>query len=67
VSEDDRYLIIHVDEGTKPQNLVFYQDLKAAPGKTIEINRTFDAEYRFLGSRGSKLFFGVRMPRPRSA
>jgi prolyl oligopeptidase len=57
VSEDGRYLIIHVDEGTKPQNLVFYQDLKAAPGKTIEINRTFDAEYRFLDNRGSKLFF----------
>ena len=57
LSENGRYLIIHVTEGTKPQNLVFYQDLQTAPGKTIEINKTFDAEYRFLDNRGTKFYF----------
>jgi prolyl oligopeptidase len=56
-SDNGRYLIIHVSEGTRPENLIFYRELGRPGAKTIELINKFEAVYKFLGNRGSKFYF----------
>ena len=65
VSDDGAYLLIAVAEGTKPQNLVFYRDLKSGSDKFIELINKFEAQYRFLGNRGPVLYFDTTASAPR--
>jgi prolyl oligopeptidase len=57
VSDDGRYLIIEVSEGTKPENLVFYQQLNGGSGRTVELIRDFTAMYDFIGNKGTRFYF----------
>ena len=61
VSEDGRYLIISVWEGTDPKNRVFYRDLQDANGPVIELLNDFDAEYSFLGNEGPVFWFKTNL------
>lgn len=65
VTEDGGYLIIEVHEGTRPENLVFYRTLKEPNAKTIELSRTFDAQYQFLANEGAKFYFETTDNAPR--
>ncbi|MFM7321963.1 MAG: prolyl oligopeptidase family serine peptidase [Armatimonadota bacterium] len=57
VSDDGRYLVISVGRGTAPANMVYVQNL-ARPGSPIEpVVDRLESEYRFLGNKGSVLFF----------
>ena len=66
VTEDGRYLVITVWKGTSPKNRVYVQDLRrrrvTAPTPLID---SFDAEYRFLGNRGTTFFFFSDKDAPR--
>jgi prolyl oligopeptidase len=55
VTDDGRYLIIHVYEGTN-HNLVFYRDLQSKSG-VVELVSTFEANYQFIGSDGPTFWF----------
>ncbi|CAN5701473.1 prolyl oligopeptidase family serine peptidase [soil metagenome] len=57
VSEDGRYLIIHVSHGTHPENGIFYQDLQSGNAQVIELINTFDARYQFIGNDHSLFYF----------
>lgn len=57
VTEDGKYLVISVWEGTNPTNRVFYQDLTAKATKTIELLPTPDASYGFIGNIGTRFYF----------
>ena len=57
VSEDGRYLIIHVWRGTDPKNLLFYQDLKAKDAKVVELVKDFEASYSFIGNDDAVFYF----------
>ena len=61
VSEDGRYLIISVWEGTDPRNRVFYRDLQDADGEVVELLNDFDAEYAFLGNEGPVFWFKTNL------
>jgi len=52
VTEDGRYLIIHVWRGTDPENQLFYKDLAQADSPVVELLSGFDAEYSFVGNDG---------------
>ncbi|MCC6368143.1 MAG: S9 family peptidase [Bryobacterales bacterium] len=56
-SEDGRYLLILVSEGTAVENMVFYQDLRAGNGKTVELIRDFSGMFSPLGNRGTEFYF----------
>ncbi len=56
VTEDGKYLIITVWRGTEQKNLIFYQDLEAADGKTHELVSEWEADYNFVGNEGSKFW-----------
>jgi prolyl oligopeptidase len=73
VTEDGRYLIIHVWQGTEPKNRVFYKDLKdpkapaVSPDQSpiVELLRDADAEYSFIDNDGPVFWFTTDQDAPR--
>jgi len=63
-TDDGRYLLILVSEGTKVENLVFYQDLRN-PGKTVELIREFTGSFSPIGSKDSTIYFQTTEKAPK--
>jgi len=64
VSEDGRYLIIHVWLATN-HNLIFYKDLqKNSP--VVELISRFEANYQFIGNDGPTFWFLTDREAPRA-
>jgi len=57
VTEDGKYLIISVSQGTDPKNLVFYQDLQDPKGEVKELISGFVASFSFIEYEGSLFWF----------
>jgi prolyl oligopeptidase len=55
VTEDGRYLIIRVWQGTHRENDVFVRDLEAG-GEVVEVLSGFEAGYDFVGNDGTRLY-----------
>ena len=64
VTDDGRYLIIGVSQGTDERNRVFYQDLDGS-GEVVELLDDFDAGYSFLGNQGPLFWFRTDLEAPR--
>jgi prolyl oligopeptidase len=64
VSEDGRYLILHVWQGTDERNRVFYADL-AGEGAVIELVGELEAAYHFVGNDGPLFYFTTDLGAPR--
>ncbi|HEX4128428.1 MAG TPA: prolyl oligopeptidase family serine peptidase [Pirellulales bacterium] len=65
VTDDGRYLIIHVSRGTDPKNQVFYLDLAEPDAKVVELITGFDADYSFVDNDGAKFWFRTDLDAPR--
>lgn len=71
VSEDGRYLVVHVWKGTGPKNLILYQDLvRHKPGKPAASAITtlvgeFEAKFDFIGNDGPLFWFVTDLDAPR--
>lgn len=65
VTEDGRYLIIYLSDGTDPNNRLFYKDLQAAEDKVVELLPEADARYSFVGNEGPVFFFRTDLDAPR--
>jgi len=67
VSDDGRYLIIHVWKGTESENAIFYRDLTApaGEGRVVELLAAFDACYTFVGTDGPLAWFVTDLGAPR--
>ena len=65
VTDDGRYLIIHVSQGTDPKSRVYYKDLAVADAKVVELLNDFDAAYDFLDNDGPVFFFRTDLAAPR--
>lgn len=66
VTEDGRYLVIHVSRGTERKNQIFYRDLSQADGKVVELLTGWDAEYGFVGNDGPLFWFVTDSSAPRN-
>jgi prolyl oligopeptidase len=66
VTDDGRYLIISVSEGTDTKNRVFYKDLADAKSGVVELLNDFDAEYEFIDNEGAIFYFKTDLDAPRS-
>jgi prolyl oligopeptidase len=64
VSEDGKYLIITVWEGTEVKNRLFYQDLQAG-GAVIELIAEAEAQYGFVGNDGPVFYLQTNLDAPR--
>jgi len=57
-TEDGKYLLFFVREGTKAEDCFFYRDLsKGADSPVVELLPNFEAEWNFLGNDGTKFYF----------
>ncbi len=61
VTEDGRYLVIPVWNGTDPKNGLFYLDLKKKGARVVELINTFDASYGFAGSKGETFYLRTNL------
>jgi len=66
VTEDGRYLIIHVSQGTAPQNRLFYKDLTQSDAPVVELLNEFDASYDFVDNDGTVFWFKTDLNASRS-
>ena len=64
VSDDGRYLVIEVWQGTEPNNRVYLVDLERNPGEVRPLLDDFDAGYSFAGNDGPVLYFQTDLDAP---
>ena len=65
VTEDGKYLIITVFQGTDVKNRVYYKDLKASDAQVVKLLDDFDAAYTFVGNEGTRFWFQSDYQSPR--
>ena len=65
VTEDGKFLIISIHEGTDTKNRVYYQDLTTPLAPVVELLNDFDASYAFIGNVGPVFFFYTDLKAPR--
>jgi prolyl oligopeptidase len=64
VTDDGRYLIISVSQGTDTRNRVFYRDLADPGATTVELLNAFDAGYDFVGNVDRTFYFRTDLNAP---
>ncbi|UFP93248.1 prolyl oligopeptidase family serine peptidase [Gloeobacter morelensis] len=65
VSEDGRYLVIRVSQGTDPKNRIFYKDLTDPAAAVVELLPEADAAYEFIDNDGPLFWFTTDKDAPR--
>ncbi|MFI5214885.1 MAG: prolyl oligopeptidase family protein, partial [Gemmatimonadales bacterium] len=70
VTEDGRYLLIHVSLGTDSRNRIYYMDLGDARhprvhGDVVRLLDDFDATYSFAGNVGPVFYFFTNLDAPK--
>ena len=65
VTDDGRYLIIHVWKGTESENAILCKDLEEPGSPVVQLLPDFDASYHFAGNDGPLLRFHTDLGAPR--
>ena len=65
VTEDGKYLIISVWQGTDRKNLVFYQDLSQPESEVVELISEFEASYGVIENDGDTFWVRTDLDAPR--
>ncbi|MDG1976873.1 MAG: prolyl oligopeptidase family serine peptidase [Akkermansiaceae bacterium] len=65
VTEDGKYLLIQVSQGTDTKNGLFYKDLRNPTSKIIKLLSDFDASYDFVTNLGSKFIIRTDLNAPK--
>lgn len=65
VSDDGRYLVVHVWQGTDRRNRLFYQDLHTG-APVIELISELEAAYHFVGNDGPVFYLRSDLDAPRA-
>jgi len=66
LTEDGKFLIIHVAEGTDPSNRFFYKDMAKPDSAVVELLPDADASYDFIGNEGEVFYFRTDLKAPRN-
>ena len=65
VTDDGRYLVIHVWHGTERRNRFYYKDLAMSDAKVVQMLDDFDAAYSFIDNLGTTFYFRTDLNAPR--
>src|SRR6266852_2156869 len=65
VTDDGRYLIITVWQGTAPKNRLYYKDLTQPDSPVVKLLDDFDAQYVFIDNDGPVFWFQTDLDAPR--
>lgn len=66
VTDDGRYLVIHVSQGTSPKTRLYYKDLTQGDSQVVKLLDDFDARYQFVDNDGSVFWIQTDLEAPRS-
>ncbi len=70
VTEDGRYLIIHIRKGTEPKHCIYFKDLHESNSmddrNVVKLLDGFDARYEFVGNAGVEFWFLTDHEAPRA-
>ncbi|MGJ8672160.1 prolyl oligopeptidase family serine peptidase [Rubritalea sp.] len=64
VTDDGRYLIINVSQGTDSKNGLFYKDLTQKDAPVVELLPDFDASYQYISNIGKTLYLETDLDAP---
>jgi prolyl oligopeptidase len=65
VTDDGRYLVISISQGTERENRVYYKDLQAQDSKVVALLDDFDAQYALIDNDGPVFWFFTDLDAPR--
>lgn len=65
VTDDGRYLIITVSQGTSPKNRLYYKDLTKSDSDVVKLLDDFDAQYNFVDNDGPVFWIHTDVDAPR--
>jgi len=65
VTDDGKYLVISVWQGTSPKNRFYYKDLKQPDAQVVKLLDDFDAQYQFVDNDGPVFWFQTDLDAPR--
>jgi prolyl oligopeptidase len=66
VTDDGRYLIISISQGTDVKNRVYYKDLQTKYAPVVKLLDDFDAAYNLIDNDGPVFWFQTDLDAPRS-
>lgn len=65
VTEDGRYLVFYVSQGTDTKNGLFYQSLTEPDAEVVELFADFDASYSYVTNLGETFLIRTDLDAPR--
>jgi prolyl oligopeptidase len=65
VTDDGRFLVISISQGTERENRVYYKDLQAQDGEVVALLDDFDAQYGLIDTDGPVFWFFTDLDAPR--
>ena len=65
VTDDGRYLVISVWQGTSPKNRLYYKDLTQPDSQVVRLLDDFDAQYAFVDNDGPMFWIQTDLDAPR--
>ena len=66
VTDDGRYLVIHVSQGTSPKTRIYYKDLTQPDSPVVKLLDDFDARYEVVDNDGPVFWIQTDLDAPRS-
>ena len=66
VTDDGKYLIIYISEGTDPKNRIYYKDLTKPGSAVVALLDEKDAVYNFIDNDGPVFWFVTNLNAPLS-
>ena len=64
-TDDGRYLVIYVSEGSSSNNRLFYKDLKQKDAQVVELITAFEAQYSPIDNDGPVFYVETNLDAPR--
>src|SRR5215472_2806835 len=65
VTDDGKYLVITVSQGTSPKNRLYYKDLAKPDSPVVKLLDDFDAAYQFIDNDGPVFWIQTDLDAPR--
>ncbi|HVF70165.1 MAG TPA: prolyl oligopeptidase family serine peptidase [Chthoniobacterales bacterium] len=65
VTEDGKFLVIYVSQGSDPKNMIFYKTLHVPKAPVVEMLNKRDAAWDFLGYEGDTVWLRTDLGAPR--
>jgi prolyl oligopeptidase len=65
VTDDGRFLIINISEGTDVKNRIYYKDLETKDSPVVKLLDGFDAAYNLIDNDGPVFWFQTDLDAPR--